>query len=461
MNAKPRRRIFGWMMYDWASQPFHTLCLTFIFGPYFASVATETFMAGGMAEGAADARAQGIWSLAQTWSGLLIAFTAPALGALADNSGRPTRWIAAFSVIYVAAVSMLWGMTPDGSAITASLWAFAVALIAVEFLTIFTNAMLPSLGTPDRVGRISGTGFAVGYAGGVSALFIMLLFFAEREAGGSTLIGLDPPFGLDADEREGTRAVGPFTAIWYVVFMIPFFVWARVRNPNAARGGVSRAFSDLARSLRAVARRRSLAAYLGSSMLYRDALNALYGFGGVYAALVLDWPTVSIGVFGIVAAISAGVATWIGGFADSRLGPKPVIFAMIVSLAAVCVVIVGMTRESILGFPLAEGSSTPDVVFYALGCVIGGAGGVLQSASRTMMARHSTPDRPTEAFGLYALSGKATAFLAPALIGAVTLATENARLGLIPVIILLTLGLFLLFWVEAEGDGGRWPEDSR
>lgn len=239
-GVSPGRRVFAWMMFDWASQPFYTLCLTFIFGPYMAAVATTAFMAQGQPEAMADANAQSLWSLVQTLTGLVIAFTAPVLGAMADNSGRPMRWVAGFSALYVAGAWGLWGLMPDGSGLTLALLSFAVAMIGVEYATIFTNAMLPGLADTRTIGKISGSGFALGYAGGVVALFVMLLFLAEGE-NGTTLVGLRPAFGLDPALREGTRAVGPFSAIWYLAFMLPFFLWirlpARKKTPGKTPGG--------------------------------------------------------------------------------------------------------------------------------------------------------------------------------------------------------------------------------
>ncbi len=445
-----RRRIWGWWAFDWASQPYFTLGLTFVFAPYFASVATESFMASGMAEQAADARAQSLWSLGQTLTGLTIAFCAPILGAMADNAGRRMPWIIAFSLFFVLGAAGLWMLTPDGGFLYGALIAFGIGLIGAEFTTIFTNSLLPELGTESEVGRISGSGFAMGYAGGVLALFIMLLLFAETDAG-VTLIGLEPPFGLDPEQREGTRFVGPFIALWYIVFMIPFFLWVReVPRPRIATG-IGPALSELMATLRSLPKRISLAAYLGSSMFYRDALNALYGFGGTYAVLVLNWSITQVGIFGIIAAITSAVATWIGGRVDERLGPKPVIITMILILMAVCLFVVGLTREAIWGLPLAEGSGLPDISFFICGAVIGGAGGVLQSASRSLMCRHAEEGKPTEAFGLYALSGKATAFLGPALIGITTAAMGDARMGMVPLIGLFAIGLVLLIWVDKHG----------
>ncbi|NQY59182.1 MFS transporter [Cognatishimia sp.] len=455
-----KRRVWGWMMFDWASQPFYTLLLTFIFGPYFAAVATEFYMSGGMEETLADAQAQAVWSAMLAYVGLAIAVTAPVLGAIADQSGSRIRWMYVFSAFYVASTYALWWMLPDGSNMMITLVAFGIGMMAAEYALVFINSMLTSLGPDEEVGKVSGSGFALGYAGGVVALLIMLLLFAEGD-NGKTLIGLDPVLGLDASEREGTRAVGPFTAIWYVVFMIPFFAWVKEAPAAKSTGGIGAALSGLMQSVKNVAKRPSLASYLASSMFYRDALNALYGFGGVYAVLVLDWSITLLGVFGILAAISAAVFTYIGGLCDKRFGPKPVILFNIWMLIIVCVVIVGMSRESFYGIPLAEGSGLPDLTLMVLGAIIGASGGAVQGASRTMMVRHANPERPTEAFGLYALSGKATAFLAPALIGMVTYMTSSARLGLSPVIVLFIIALILLRWVKPDGDRAEWDGSSK
>ncbi|MBF9045729.1 MFS transporter [Rhodobacterales bacterium LSUCC0031] len=446
-----RRRVWGWWAFDWASQPYFTLCLTFIFGPYFAAVATEAYMAQGLTETVADARAQSLWSLGQTVSGVIIALCAPILGAFADNTGRRMPWIVLFSGFYLIGALGLWVLLPDGSYLILALVAFGIGLIGAEFTTIFTNSMLPELGDQTAIGSLSGNGFAWGYLGGVLALFMMLIFFAEGESG-KTFVGLSPALGLDPEMREGTRFVGPFTAIWYLVFMIPFFLWMREARRPVTHARFGAALGALWGTVKSLPKRTSLFAYLGSSMFYRDALNALYGFGGTYAVLVLNWSVTQVGVFGIVGAVTAAVATWIGGKLDTRLGPKPVIIGSILVLIAVCLVVVGMTRESVWGVALAEGSAMPDVIFYICGALIGGAGGVLQSASRSMMCRHALTGRPTEAFGLYALSGKATAFLGPALIGVTTYLTESARLGMVPLIGLFILGLILIIWVRADGE---------
>lgn len=451
METSQRKRIWGWWFFDWASQPYHTLLVTFVFGPYFAAIAAQHYLASGMAEEAAKALAQSTWAVGMLIAGLIIGLGAPVIGAMADIAGRRMPWMVAFSLMYVAGSGALWFTYPDASTLWLMLACFVIGFIGEEFALIFINGQLPDLGTPEEVGRISGSGFAFGYLGGLVSLILMLLLFVEQ-GNGKTLIGLDPLFGLDAAEREGTRSVGPFSALWFALFMIPYFLWYRDRPRTGRRATLGLALRSVWESVRALRHRGSLAAYLGSSMFYRDALNGLYAFGGTYAALVLEWQLTAIGIFGIVALISSALFSWVGGRLDTRLGPKPVIIASVVILMAVCAVIVGMSRDSLFGAPLPEGSTLPDAIFFACGALIGGLGGVLQSASRSLMVRHADPDLPTESFGLYGLSGRATAFLAPSLIALVTTMSGSTRIGISPVIGLFAIGLLLLVWVKPEGD---------
>lgn len=450
--ASARKRIWGWYFFDWASQPYNTLLLTFIFGPYFAEVARAHFMAQGLEAEAAGAAAQSYWGVGLTLASVAIAILAPLLGAIADGTGRRLVWVWVFSAFYVVGSFALWWVVPGGDGLVWAVVFFGLGFIGMEFATIFTNALLPSLHDHDRLGGISGSGFAFGYLGGIVALVIMLLLFVENSATGKTLIGLEPAFGLDPAMREGTRSVGPFTAIWYAVFMVPFFLWVDEPRAHRRRLHLGSAFQSLGALLKSLRHRPSLAAYLGSSLFYRDALNALYGFGGVYASGVLGWTVVQIGVFGIVGAIAATLASWIGGILDDRLGSKPVIAACILCLIAVCLVIVGMEPDSLWGVPLDAAKGTASTIFFACGALIGGAGGALQAASRTMMARHTVPERATEAFGLFALSGKVASFISPALIALATAISGSQRIGISPLILLFLAGLILLVWVKPNGD---------
>ena len=451
----PKKRIWGWWFFDWASQPVNTLLLTFIFGPYFAEVARGYFMGAGMEEEAAKAAAQSYWAFGLFLASLAVMILAPILGAIADGSGRRLVWVWFFSAVYVVSSWALWYVAPGGEIGTLR-WAmffFGLAFLSMEFATVFTNALMPSLSGDDDMGKISGSGFAFGYLGGLIALFIMLLLFAEG-GNGTTLIGRDPLFGLDPEAREGTRAVGPFSALWYLVFMIPFFLWVKEPKVAAGRVHLGEAMSSVAEFIRGLRFRKSLAAYLGSSLFYRDALNGLYTFGGIYASNVLNWEVTQIGIFGIVGGATAVLTSWIAGKMDSGRGPKPVIVWSIVVLLIVCTLVVGMDREQIWGMPLDSASNTPDIIFFICGALIGGAGGPLQASSRTMLLRHTTPDRATEAFGMVALSGKVASFLTPGLVAVATWFSQSARIGIAPVILLFLIALILLLWVNPKGERG-------
>lgn len=452
--ASAKQRIWGWYFFDWASQPYNTLLLTFIFGPYFAEIARGYYMGEGLDPEAAKAAAQAYWGWGLAIASLSIAIIAPILGAIADGTGRRLIWVWVFSACYVAGSASLWWIAPGGdeTMLFRAVCLFGIGFIGMEFATIFTNALMPSLTQADDLGAISGAGFAFGYLGGLLALVLMLLFFAEGADSGLTLLQTQSLFGLDPEAREGTRFVGPFTAIWYVVFMIPFFLWVKEPRTDARPLHLGRAFASLRALIASLRFRRSLSAYLASSLFYRDALNALYGFGGVYASGVLGWSIIQIGIFGIMGAVTAMIAAWIGGRLDRVYGPKPVIAVSIVVLIFVCIIIVGMSRDSIWGVAMDPASGLPDQIFFACGALIGAAGGSLQAASRTLMARHTTPDRATEAFGLFALSGKVASFMAPALIALTTTATGSQRLGIAPLIVLFLIGLFLLSFVKPKGE---------
>ena len=438
-----RKRIWGWYFFDWASQPYNTLLITFIFAPFMKDL---------LGDGTA---AQTVWGYGVGAAGIVIALLSPFLGAVADRAGRRLPFIWLFSGMYVVGAALLWQAVPGDFSLLFIMIAFAVGMIGMEFATTFTNAMLPGLAPREDIGKVSGSGWAFGYIGGMLCLIIMLTLLQANPDTGRTLVGLEPILGLDVATREDTRAVGPLTAIWYAVFMIPFFWWVReprLANAVPVRQAWREAGPELARTLRALPQRRSLLTYLLSSMFYRDALNGIYTFGGLYAAGVLNWSITMIGLFGILGTITGAIFAWLGGKADDRFGPRAVIVFTLVTLIAVVIGVVTVSRESVFGMPVTPDSSLPDIAFYILGGLIGAGGGALQSASRTMMVRQADPEKITEHFGLYALTGKATAFIAPFSIGVMTQVTGSQAVGITPIILLLLLGLILLFFVRSSGD---------
>lgn len=439
-----RRAVGSWMLFDWANQPFFTLVLTFIFAPYFSAQVAPDPVTG-----------QAMWGTATAIAGFAVAILAAPLGAMADRTGARKPWIFAFSVPFVIGLCGLWTGTPAMEEPWILLFFFILAYIGGEFTLIFTNAMLPDLGPRSEIGRISGTGWAVGYAGGLVSLLLVLLFLTAAPGAETTLIGLSPAFGLDPEAGEPARAIGPLSALWYVVFALPLFLFTPDAPRRPARGALRGGMADLWTTVRTIRGKGTLLTFLIASMVYRDGLNALFIFGGIFAAGILGWGMFELGIFGIVAAGTGVVGAWLGGKADSRFGPKPVVATGIVVLVCVCLVVLTTGRESILFHPVAPDSVLPDTVFVLAGAILGAMAGTIQAASRSLLVDQAEGHiASAQAFGLYALSGKATSFLGPAMIAAATEITGSQRLGVSPVIAQFLLGLILLYWVKTRRQAG-------
>ncbi len=406
-----RGRLFAWCSYDWANSSYPTVVVTFVFAAYFATAVAETPEIG---------TAQ--WGQALALSGLAVAILAPIFGALADQGGRRKPWIGIFTGTAVLSALGLWWIEPNPAFALVALVLVAVGNAAFEFGQVFYNAMLPEVAPPERLGRISGWAWSVGYAGGLVCLALSLVLFAQP----------DPPlFGLDAATAENVRIVGPFVAVWFALFAVPLFLFVPDAPPHRQPMAESlrRGLRSLGSTLKALPRHGQTGRYLLAHMIYADGLNTLFAFGGLYAAGTFNMSFEEILIFAILLNITAGLGA--AGFAwvDDWIGPKRTILIALTGLffAGLAILVV----ETWLSFTL-------------LGCVIGIFIGPAQSASRSLMARLAPPEHRTELFGLYALSGKATAFLGPALVGAVTLWADSQRAGMATILVFFLVGALLM-----------------
>jgi len=446
-----RAGVAGWVLFDFAAQPVFTLVTTFIFAPYFA------------ARLAADpVQGQALWGFATGAAGIAIALFSPVLGAIADAAGGRKPWIAFFSLLLVGGCTALWWAVPgSGGAVALALFGFFAATVGAEFATVFTNAMMPDLAPPERLGRLSGTGWAVGYVGGLLSLALMLVFFVADPNSGHTLAGLAPVFGLDPTTGGGDRISGPFSALWYVVFVAPLFLWTpdvprKLPLGQAARRGLS----QLKATIRGLSRAPRLARYLLAHMVYVDALVALFAFGGLYATGIFGWSTVEIGAFGILLTVAGTAGAFLGGVLDDRFGPKLVVMTALAILLVAAIGILSLsTDRALFVIPLTPPqpggglfSATGERLYLAFGLVIGSVAGALQAASRTLLVRLAAPAQMTEAFGLYALSGKMTSFLCPLAVGALTAWSGSQRVGMSVLVLFFAAGAALLAPLRMDGE---------
>jgi UMF1 family MFS transporter len=441
-----RPAILGWLLFDWACQPFFTLVTTFVFAPYFAAALAPDPVSG-----------QSLWGYATAAAGLVLAILSPVLGSIADATGPKKPWIAACGLVLVIASFALWYAAPrQPYAIAIALTGFAFGTVAVEVAGVFNNAMIPHLVPPERYGRLSGTGWAMGYCGGLVSLVIVLGFLAADPASMKTVFGLNPLFGLDPATREGDRITGPFAALWFLIFVLPLFLV----TPDVPRSGMSlkaaarKGLLQVRNTIADARRHASVGRFLLANMVYQDALVALFAFGGIYGAGVFGWQAIELGLFGIMLTITGTIGALIGGRLDDRIGAKPVILGAILILALVCVGVLSLGREHIFFVvptaPPGDGlyGSAPEKVFVLLGLVIGSVAGPLQASSRSLLARLVPAESAGRYFGLLALSGKVTSFLAPLAVAVATAIFQTQAAGPAVLILFLLVGFWLLSGVK-------------
>jgi UMF1 family MFS transporter len=411
-RAKARRATIAWCFYDWANSAYPTVIVTFVFAAYYVRTVAETPESG-----------TGDWGLAMSLSGLAVALLAPVLGAVADQGGRRKPWIGLFTGLAVISGALLWWVEPEPAFAIAALVLVALGNAAFEFGQVFYNAMLPDVASRERLGRISGWAWGLGYAGGLVCLALSLVLFVQPD---------HPIFGLDKDRAEHVRITGPFVALWFAAFAWPLFVFTPDRPGVAPPLGqaVTLGLRTLASTLKSLPRHGQIGRFLLARMLYTDGLNTLFAFGGIYAAGTFGMSFEEILIFGILLNITAGLGAAAFGWVDDIFGAKRTIVIAVAALTLLGALILVVESRS---------------AFVVLGCLIGVFLGPAQSASRTLMARLAPPEIRTELFGLYALSGKVTAFMGPALVGWVTVWADSQRAGMATILIFFAAGLVLLW----------------
>ncbi|WP_037398665.1 MFS transporter, partial [Sinorhizobium fredii] len=285
-----RLGIAGWMLFDWAAQPFFTVITTFIFAPYFVSRLTTDHAAG-----------QALWGYTLAVSGIFIAVLSPVLGAIADATGPRKPWIAFFAAIKVFSLAMLWFAVPGSPLIYPAIF-LALATVAAEFSIVFNDSMMPRLVDEKEVGRISNIAWGLGYLGGMIVLITVVALLAGNPATGKTALGLDPLFGLDPAKGEDARITGPISALWYLVFILPMFLF----TPDAGKATMSlgkataRGLGELRGTLRELRERAGILRFLIARMIFQDGVNGLLALGGTFAAGMFGWQTMELGLYGII-----------------------------------------------------------------------------------------------------------------------------------------------------------------
>jgi UMF1 family MFS transporter len=415
-GKKSNLAAWSWAFYDWANSAFTTVIVTFVFATYVTSISGDKDVGAGQ------------WSLMISISGLTIAILAPILGAVADHGGRRKPWLFAFTWTMAILTSALWWIKPEAGYVPMALVLIALANVCFELGVAFNNSMLVEVVEEDKLGRWSGWAWGLGYFGGLTILALCLGLF---------VFGDPASLGLNLEEKEEIRIIGPIVGVWTILFSLPLFLFTPDKKSTGVSIGtaVSEGLATLWRSIRDLRKKenRNIASFLLGRMLYADGLATLFVLGGVFAANAYGMAIEEVMQFGIIMNVTAGLGAIAFAWIDDHIGSKNTI-------------IISVTAIIILGSLLLmfEDKTTFYIIAGALGIFVGPC----QAASRTLMAKLAPVDMQAELFGIYAFSGKATAFMAPALVGLVTLMLGSQRLGMAVIPVFMLAGLFIIFFVK-------------
>ncbi|KAF5880331.1 MULTISPECIES: MFS transporter [Rhizobium] len=441
--------IWGWMFFDWAAQPFFTVVTTFIFGPYFVSRLTDD-----------PVSAQTTWSNMATISSVIIALLSPVLGSIADQSGARKPWIGFFAVIKIASLFCLWFAAP-GSPVLYPVIFMILASISAEFSIVFNDSMMPRLVGKHEVGKLSNTAWGLGYLGGIIVLIAVVTLLAASPETGKTILGLDPLFGLDPETGQDARITGPISAVWYLIFILPMFFF----TPDVGKGlpfgtAVRSGLRELKNTLGELRERRGILKFLIARMIYQDGVNGLLILGGIFAAGMFGWATIEIGIYGIILNVIAIFGCLIAGRIDKGVGSKVTVVISLTMLLLATIGIIstgpGYTLFGLMPLPTADSGglfgTAAEKAYILYGLLIGLAFGPVQASSRSYLARSVNIEEAGRYFGIYALSGRATSFMATLLFSLVTYMSGSPRLGMATLILFLAGGLILLIRTSYPAD---------
>ena len=411
-----RRAVAAWVLYDFADSAFATVVATFVVATYFTQA-----VAPDPVTGAAQ------WAATQSIAGLLIALLAVPMGALADRGGWRAPRLGICIVVMSLCTIALWWVRPDPAYVPLALILVAAATIAFEVASVFYNAMLPDLAAPSRLGRLSMIGWGVGYIGGLACLVIALL----------VLVMPDPaPFGLNRAESEHIRAAAILAGLWVAAFGWPaiFFIPER-QTAQPWRTTIRASLAELRTTLRDAIRDPNLRNLLIARMLFMDGLITLFAFGGIYAAGEFNFSAQDVLLFGIGLNVTAGIGVFAFAFIEDRIGPKTTVITSLAALVALAAPLL-LIRDP--------------AWFWGLGLALGLFVGPAQAASRSLMAHMAPPEARAAWFGLFALSGRVTAFLGPAALALATTAFQSQRAGMAVIVLFLAAGALALIPVRVN-----------
>ena len=412
-----RRRVLAWALWDLGSTGMNAIVATFVFSVYLTSAVGRDL--GG------DTSPASWLGRALTVSGIAVALLAPLVGVIVGDPRRRRITLTVLTGLAVLFTVAMFGIREDPRYLAAGLLLLALTAACGDLASVPYNAMLRQLCTPRTAGRVSGVGWAAGFSGSVMLLLLIYVGFIRGDGPRRGLLGIPAADGLNV------RAAMLIAALWLAVFAMPLLLSARTFT--AAAGVVSptpgplRAYRQIWSDLGAEwGRDRNLVYYLVVSAVFRDGLAGVFAFGAVLGVSVYGISPADVLIFGVVASTVAALGAVLGGRLDDHIGAKPVIVG---SLAAMIVSGVALMALSGPG------------AFWVCGLLLCLFVGPIQSSARTLLLRMTGEGKEAVVFGLYTMTGRAVAFLAPWLFFVFVDHFNADRAGLAGILTVLVAGL--------------------
>jgi UMF1 family MFS transporter len=455
-DGKLNRGAVAWSIFEGGRDPYVILMTIYIFMPYVSAS-----MVGDPVKG------QALIANFQQYAGWIVMATAPFLGASIDKLGPRKGWLAAAVVCMVPLIFSLWWAKPDlsGLSIMTTMLIAMVANVLFTYSEVLHNSMLVRAAGLKGAHAASGLALSLGNAASVLALAFTAWAFALPGKVTWGWVPHSPLFGLNPATHEPERVVAILAAGILAVGAIPLLLF----TPDAPKTGIParKAFAegaaDLWAMLKTVSHYRDAAIYLVSRMIFVDGMNGVLFFFGVLAAGVMHWGPLDLLLTGIILSVVAVFGGFVGHWLDHNIGPKNAlrleIFMTILGLTA----LLGTSPEHIFYFwpyhaadhaPLWNGPvyrTLPDLIFLLIGFSNATFITGQYASARTALTRLTPPAQTGAFFGVYALAGVATAWLAPGLVKIGTELTHSQQGGFASIILLLALGLVGLMFVRGGG----------
>jgi UMF1 family MFS transporter len=404
--------VWAWVLYDFSNTIFSVSILT-VFFPLWV----EGEVGGGA------------WlvNAATAVSALLVFFTAPILGAVADLRQRRVPYLVVLTLISV----LLTALLDVAGGILVGVALFVAADLTYQSAIVFYNALLPGVAAGRGAGKISGYGTAAGYVGTILAL-IFLTFFVSDAATVRSILG---PLGgwVETGGEQNQNAFLP-TAVLYLAFSLPAFFFVpdpAVRAPRPVALGV--AYRDVVSTVKNLRRYAGLGTFILATILYMDAANTAVSNMALYGREVFGMGSTQVRNLLLFSTVFAVVGSAASGFATDRVGPKKTLLAVLALW--------------LVSISLAAAAPAPWTLFLA-GPLVGIALGGTWTVSRVMLVALSPPEKLGEFFGLFALAGRFSAVLGPAVTAVLLLVLGRGatayRISIGSLAVIMALGFFFL-----------------